>query len=260
MIFSTIQTEINAQGILIITLNRPDKLNALNEQSLNELQYMVDEASTSNEIRGVLITGAGKAFCAGADIQHLVTLDSVSGLAFAKAGQRVFRTLETLKKPSIAAVNGLALGGGCELSLSTTLRIASTKAQLGQPEVTLGLIPGYGGTQRLPRLIGKGRALEMCLMGLPIKADQALAWGLVNAISEPDHLIKTALQCLKKILSQGPYAVAQTMEAIDRGFDLPLDEALHQEAMHFAVTCGTEDKNKGTRAFLEKRDAEFLGK
>ena len=259
-IYSTIHTEIDDSGILTIKLNRPEKLNALNSQLLQELKHIVEEAKSSDSIKGLLLTGEGKAFCAGADINRLAELDAVEGFRFASEGQEVFRLLEVLGKPSIAAVNGYAFGGGCELAMSTTLRIASTKAQFGQPEVNLGVIPGYGGTQRLARLVGKGRAMQLCLTGEFILAEQALQWGLVNDVVEGDELIKRAKKIMATILEKGPLAVSHTMEVIDKGFDMPIEEALHLEAVHFALTCGTEDKKIGTSAFLEKSKAKFVGK
>ena len=167
--------------------------------------------------------------------------------------------METLGKPSLAAVNGFAFGGGCELAISATLRIASNKAQFGQPEVKLGVIPGYGGTQRLARLIGKGRALDLCLTGRFIDAETALHWGLVSEVVEPDLLLPAAKNILKTILNMAPLAVAGVMEAIDHGYDLSLTDALHLEAVHFAKVCATEDKKEGVAAFLEKRAADFQG-
>lgn len=257
--YSTLYTEVDDKGIQVITLNRPDKLNALNDQLLSELQHILEESKQSREINGIILTGEGKAFCAGADINRLLEATAVTGLDFAKEGQQVFRFLETLGKPSIAAINGFAFGGGCELAMAATLRIASNKAQFGQPEVKLGVIPGYGGTQRLARLVGKGRALELCLTGEFIKAEQALQWGLVNRVTEPEALLETARSIMHVIQGQGPIAVKHTMEVIDRGFDMPLDEALHLEAVHFAMSCGTRDKHEGVTAFLEKRKARFKG-
>lgn len=258
-VYSTLYTELDDNGIQVITLNRPDKLNALNGQLLSELHHVLEECKGSKGVRGIILTGEGKAFCAGADINRLAEANAVTGLEFAKEGQAVFRFLETLGKPSIAAVNGFAFGGGCELSMAATLRIASTKAQFGQPEVKLGVIPGYGGTQRLTRLVGKGRALQLCLTGEFIGAEQAERWGLVNQVVEPDELLKASKAMLTTINSQGPYAVKHAIEVIDKGCDMPLEEALHLEAVHFALTCGTEDKAEGTRAFLEKRKADFTG-
>jgi len=251
--------EMNA-GILILTLNRPEKLNALNQAVLLSLEQALCRARDDKDIRGILITGTGKAFCAGADISKLAECDAQTGYTFACEGQRVFRALETLGKPSLAAVNGFAFGGGCELAMAATLRMASETAQFGQPEVKLGVIPGYGGTQRLARLVGKGRALDLCLTSRFIDAQTAYAWGLVTEVCAPDQLLALALQRLHSIcFEMGPSAVSAVMEVIDRGYDLPLEEGLHLEALHFAKTCATQDKTEGVSAFLEKRRPEFTG-
>lgn len=255
-----IQTTLNDQGIWTLTLNRPDKLNALSEAVLDELSALLDKAETDDNIRGIILTGNGKAFCAGADINRLAECDAQTGYAFACKGQAIFRKLETLGKPSLAAINGFAFGGGCELLLSTTLRIASTNAQFGQPEVKLGVIPGYGGTQRLARLVGKGRAMDLCLTGRFIDAATALQWGLITDLVEPSQLLSKAESILSGILSMAPKAIASVMEVIDRGFDMNLGDALHLEAVHFGNICATLDKNEGVRAFLDKRKAQFKGK
>ena len=256
---STVEQTLEA-GILTITLNRPDKLNALSTDLLQELSAIFAQATENDAVKALLITGMGsKAFCAGADIRRLAECDAQSGYQFARFGQAVFRQLETMRKPSLAAVNGFAFGGGCELAMATTLRIASSNAQFGQPEVKLGVIPGYGGTQRLARLVGKGRALDLCLTGRFIDAQTALAWGLVTDVVPPADLIEKATQILKTILSMAPLAVAATMEAIDVGFDLSLTDALHLEAVQFANVCASQDKKEGVAAFLEKRPAVFEG-
>lgn len=246
-------------GILTLTLSRPDKLNALNQAVLKELKSLFEDAKNNKAVKGVLITGEGKAFCAGADITELSQCDTQSGYLFAELGQSVFRQIETLGKPVVAAINGVALGGGCELIQAVHLRIASTQAKFGQPEVKLGVIPGYGGTQRLARLIGKGRALDLCLTGRVIKADEALAWGLVSEVVEPEVLLKRANECLAQLLSLAPLALAGVMEVIDKGFDLTLPDALHLEALQFAKVCATQDKQEGVSAFLEKRAPHFQG-
>ena len=251
--------DLDANGILTLTLNRPDKLNALATEVLESLETHFERARKDSRVRALLLTGAGKAFCAGADISRLAECDAQSGYAFAVFGQRVFRTLETLGKPSLAAVNGFAFGGGCELALAATLRIASTAARFGQPEVKLGVIPGYGGTQRLARVVGKGRALDLCLTGRFIDAETALAFGLVSDVVEPDALLPRAREILSGILDMAPLAIAGVMEVIDHGFDLSLDDALHLEAIHFAKTCASRDKQEGVAAFLEKRRADFKG-
>lgn len=255
-----IEQELDSDGILTVTLNRPEKLNALSTDVLNALAELFISAKSNKKVKALMITGNGKAFCAGADINRLAECTAQTGYEFACHGQEVFRMLETMGKPSLAAVNGFAFGGGCELAISATLRIASSKAQFGQPEVKLGVIPGYGGTQRLARLVGKGRALDLCLTGRFINAETALNWGLVSDVVEPDNLIEHGKSLLKGILSMAPLAIAGVMEVIDHGYDLSLTEALHLEAVHFSKVCATEDKKEGVSAFLDKRSAEFKGK
>ncbi|MDI9818596.1 MULTISPECIES: enoyl-CoA hydratase/isomerase family protein [unclassified Legionella] len=254
-----IEKELDANGILTLTLNRPEKLNALSHDVLYALSEIVTSAKDNPKVKGLLLTGSGKAFCAGADISRLAECNAHTGYQFACEGQAVFRQLETLGKPSLAAVNGFAFGGGCELAISATLRIASKTAQFGQPEVKLGVIPGYGGTQRLARLIGKGRAMDLCLTGRFINAETALSWGLVSEVVEQDALLEQGKRILTTILSMGPLAVASVMEVIDRGYDMSLTDALHLEAVHFAKVCASEDKQEGVGAFLAKRQAEFKG-
>jgi len=246
-------------GVLQLTLNRPEKLNALNNNILKQLSECLIIAKTDPAIRAVLLTGTGKAFCAGADIQRLADCDAEKGYDFAVQGQAVFNALEQLGKPSIAAVNGFALGGGCELAMSATLRIASQQAKFGQPEIKLGVIPGYGGTQRLARLVGKGRALELCLLGESISAETALSWGLVNTVTSSDDLLPTARLWLDSLLSKAPGAIRAIMQVIHHGYDLTLQEALHLEALQFGLTCASPDKTEGVRAFLEKRQPIFQG-
>ena len=246
-------------GILTITLNRPEKLNALNETVLQTLSELLLKAKTNTEIRALLITGSEKAFCAGADISRLSLCDAKMGYNFAHEGQAVFRALETLGKPSLAAINGYAFGGGCELCMAATIRISSDKAHFGQPEVKLGVIPGYGGTQRLSRLVGKGRALDLCTTGRRITADTALQWGLISEVTTAEQLLPRAYQILGEIATSAPLAVQSIMDVIDAGFDLPLTDALELEALHFAKTCATQDKTEGVSAFLEKRTAHFVG-
>ncbi|MBA2651273.1 MAG: enoyl-CoA hydratase/isomerase family protein [Tatlockia sp.] len=254
-----IEQDLDEKGILTLKLNRPEKLNALSSDLLAALEEIFSSAKSNKRVKGLVIIGSGKAFCAGADISRLADCDAQTGYQFALDGQRVFRALETLGKPSIAAVNGYAFGGGCELAISATLRIASSDAQFGQPEVKLGVIPGYGGTQRLARLVGKGRAMDLCLTGRFINAETALNWGLVSEVVDPDTLLDRAKQCLTGIIAKAPLAVASVMEAINIGYDLPLTEALHLEAVHFAKVCATEDKKEGVAAFVAKRQAEFKG-
>ncbi len=255
----SVDNQINPQGILIITLNRPEKLNALNQEVLEKLQKIFSDAKENRAVKALLITGTGKAFSAGADINRLAECTTQTGLEFAEFGQKVFRQLETLGKPSMAAINGYAFGGGCELAMATTLRIASESAKFGQPEVKLGIIPGYGGTQRLARLVGKGRALDLCLTGRFIDAATAENWGLVSKVVAADTLIPEALEIVSSVLAMAPLAVTSVMTVIDRGYDLNLDEALHLEAIHFANLCASHDKAEGVSAFLAKRTAAFKG-
>jgi enoyl-CoA hydratase len=257
--YETLKINISDSGILQITLNRPDKLNILSTELLADLDHIFKNALNASTIKAILLTGEGKAFCAGADISRLAELDGHSGMSFSLQGQTIFRQLETMGKPSVAAINGYAMGGGCELAMAASIRIASTAAVFAQPEVKLGVIPGYGGTQRLPRLIGKGRAMEMCLTGRSIKAEEALAFGLISEITPPDKLISRAENLLTGILTMGPLAIKKVIEVIDKGYNQPLDEALLLEAREFAYTCGTSDKNEGVKAFLEKSVATFKG-
>lgn len=247
------------QSILQITLNRPEKLNALNDDVLSALTDCITEAREDNTVKAILLTGTGKAFCAGADIERLAACDAESGYFFACKGQHIFNQLESLGKPSIAAINGFALGGGCELAMAATLRIAAQSAYLGQPEVNLGVIPGYGGTQRLSRLVGKGRAMELCLTGKKISAQTALHWGLVNEVTEDDNLLSLSREWLNLLISKAPHAIRATMEVIHRGYDLTLQDALHLEALQFGLACGNSDKVEGVNAFLEKRKPVFAG-
>ncbi len=246
-------------GVLVIMLNRPDKLNALNEEVLTTLTTLLTTAKQTTAIKAVLISGQGKAFCAGADITRLAVCDAQTGYAFALVGQTVFRLLETLGKPSLAAINGYAFGGGCELAMAATLRIAAHTAQFAQPEVKLGVIPGYGGTQRLARLVGKGRALDMCLTGRAIDAETAKQWGLVSDVVPLAELEDKAMHVLHTILAMAPLAIQSVMETIDHGYDLSLTDALHIEALQFSKTCASVDKNEGVDAFLTKRTPRFKG-
>lgn len=246
-------------GILTITLNRPEKLNALSSAVLDALSELFISAKENPNVKALLLTGKGKAFCAGADISRLAECDAETGYQFACYGQAVFRQLEIMGKPSLAAINGYSFGGGCELAIAATMRIASTAAQFGQPEVKLGVIPGYGGTQRLARLVGKGRALDLCLTGRFIDAQTALQWGLVSEVVSAEELLTQAKHILTGIITMAPLAVAGVIEAIDRGYDMALSDALHLEAIHFAKTCASHDKAEGVAAFLEKRPAQFKG-
>ncbi|HEY6267288.1 MAG TPA: enoyl-CoA hydratase-related protein [Candidatus Acidoferrum sp.] len=247
--------------IAYITFNRPKVLNALNRKTVEELQHALLDARADDSVRVLILTGAGdKSFVAGADIGELAIQTPVNGKEFSLFGQSVFHLLETIGKPSICAINGFALGGGCELALSCTIRIASKTAKLGQPEVKLGILPGYGGSQRLARLCGKGVAHELCLTGEMITAEEALRIGLVNHIYELAELIPAAEAMAKKIIANGPIAVKFTMEAIERGMQMAQEEGLFLEATLFGVACATEDMREGTKAFLEKRAPQFRGK
>lgn len=259
MSYQNILTELDSDGILSITLNRADKLNALSAELLAELLHVIDQAHKDSQTYSLLLTGAGKAFCAGADIRRLAEVDANSAYHFACDGQHVFDRLENLGKPSLAAVNGFCFGGGCELAMAATLRFASVEARFAQPEVKLGVIPGFGGTQRLARLVGKGRALDMCLSGRTIMAEEAHAWGLVNALYPGDTLLAAAKEYLRQLRQLAPIALQRTMEAIHRGYDLPLADALQLEALLFAQSTATKDRREGVAAFLEKRAAKFVG-
>ena len=248
-------------GIAFITFNRPKVLNALNRKTVEELRDALVDARDDASVRVLILTGAGeKSFVAGADIGELAQRTAVDGKDFSLFGQGVFRLLETMGKPSICAINGFALGGGCELALSCSIRIASKTSKLGQPEVKLGIIPGYGGTQRLPRLVGKGIAMQMVLAGEMITAQDAHRIGLVNEVTSAAELIPRAEAIAAKIIANAPLAVQYAMEAVNKGLEMTLSEGLYLEAVLFAVACSTEDKKEGTTAFLEKRPAQFKGK
>ena len=245
-------------GIRTITINRPDKLNALNVATVAELSTAIADTAGDDAIKAVIITGAGdKAFVAGADISELQSLGPVEAKEFALRGQAVFRGLERLTKPVIAAVNGYALGGGCELAMACHIRVAASNAIFGQPEVKLGLIPGYGGTQRLPRLIGRGRALEILLTGKNVNAEEALRIGLVNAVCEPAELKGVVAGILKAMMANGPLAVSHCIEAVTSGLDMGLDDGCLLEATLFGVGAASEQMREGTTAFLEKRKPDF---
>jgi enoyl-CoA hydratase len=259
MPFTTLLYDV-ADGIARVTVNRPDKLNALDGTVIAELGDAVTRIEHDAGIGGVIVTGAGpKAFVAGADISELAAQGPMDGKARARAGQLVFRRLERCGKPVIAAVNGFALGGGCELAMACHLRVASESAKFGQPEVKLGLGPGYGGTVRLPRLVGKGRALELLLTGAMIDAHEAHRIGLVNRVVPADRLLAETEALLRTILAQGPLAVRLILEAVDTGLDMTADEALLLEANHFGLLSATADMREGTAAFLEKRKPDFRG-
>src|ERR1700690_976436 len=240
-----------------ITFNRPKVLNALNRRTMQELRDILIAAREDDEVRVLILTGAGeKSFVAGADIAELAVQTPVSGKETAAFGQSVLHLLETLGKPSIAAINGFALGGGCEVALACSMRLASKAAKMGQPEVKLGIMTGYGGSQRLTRLCGKGLAYELCLTGEMISAEEALRIGLVNHVYEPAELLPAAEALARKIIANAPLAVKFTMEAIERGTEMPQREGQFLEATLFAMCTTTEDMREGTRAFLEKRATE----
>lgn len=257
--FSCIRYEVDGP-IATITIARPKALNALNAQTIEELDRAIDKA-TQDGVRGLMLTGEGdKAFVAGADIAAMKEMSEEQAQTFSQRGSNVFRKLELLPIPVVAAVNGFALGGGCELMLSCDFAIASNKARFGQPEVNLGIIAGFGGTQRLARKIPYGVAMELLMNGGMIDAAEAHRVGLVNRIVEPDQLLDEARKALELILSRGPVAVAQTKGAVQRGLDSTLDEGLAEESRRFGVCFGTADAKEGIGAFLEKRKADFQGK
>ena len=249
-----------ADRIATITVNRPDKLNALSDATIAELGRAIDEARDRDDVAGVLLTGAGRAFVAGADIAELSSQSSAEAKRRSRRGQEVFRRFETSLKPTVAAVNGFALGGGCELAMACHVRIASEQAKFGQPEVKLGIVPGYGGTQRLPRLIGKGRAMQLLLTGEMIDAQEAYRIGLVNRIVPASELLAAAEGMLRQMLANAPLAVALCAEAVDRGLEMGLEEALVFEANQFGLLASTQDVSEGMRAFLEKRAPTFQGR
>jgi enoyl-CoA hydratase len=258
--YTTLLTELD-KGTLVITVNRPDKMNALNKDVIQELGKVMDEVYDNHEIKTAIITGAGeKAFVAGADISEFVSLDYSQGTALAKAGQDgVFNKIENCPKPVIAAVNGFALGGGCELAMSCHFRIASANAKFGQPEVNLGLIPGYGGTQRLTQLVGKGKAMELMMTADMIGADEAKALGLVNHVVPQEELLAKAKEILQKIHTKAPVAVAKVIACVNDAAKC-VSDGFDNEIVRFGECFTTEDMKEGTSAFLEKRKAAFKGK
>jgi enoyl-CoA hydratase/carnithine racemase len=247
--------------IAYVTLNRPKVLNALNKATIAELKIVFEDARDDSTIRGVIFTGSGdKAFAAGADIGEMASTTAVEAEETTRRGQGVTELIENLGKPVIAAVNGFALGGGCELAMSCTIRLAAETAKFGQPEVKIGIMPGYGGTQRLPRLVGKGRALQLILSGKIINVQEAYRIGLVNEIVPNAGLIARAEAILQQINSNGPIGVKYSIEAVNKGMETSLSEGLLLEASLFAICTGTEDKKEGTSAFLEKRAPQFRGR
>jgi enoyl-CoA hydratase len=248
-------------AVATITINRPKVLNALNSATLDELRRAILQLKADEGIRAVIVTGAGeKSFVAGADINELAVQTPTGGREHALTGQHVFDLIENMGKPVIAAINGYALGGGCELAMACTLRIAADTARLGQPEIALGLIPGYAGTQRLPRLVGRGRAMEMILTGAPISADEALRSGLVNRVVPAAELMAESKKLAVQLSASAPIALRYIITAVNKGIDMPFAEACQYEATLFGLVASTEDMREGTAAFLEKRKAAFKGR
>lgn len=246
--------------VALLTINRPKVHNALNRQTLDELRRAILDLQQDDGVRVIVLTGAGdKAFVAGADINELAVQTPVSGREHALTGQHVFDLVENLGKPIIAAINGYALGGGCELAMACTLRIASATATLGQPEINLGIIPGYAGTQRLARLVGKSKAMEMILTGKGVAAAEAERMGLVNRVVPPDRLMSEVTALAVELANKAPIAMRYIIQAINKGLEMPFAEASAFEATLFGLTAATEDMREGTRAFLEKRKPEFKG-
>ncbi|MBA3913192.1 MAG: enoyl-CoA hydratase/isomerase family protein [Acidobacteriales bacterium] len=248
-------------SIAYVTINRPKVLNALNMETMEELRGAFHDIKNDAGVRVVIVTGAGeKSFIAGADIAELSKHNAVEGKEYTHRGQSVLNLIENLGKPVIACINGFALGGGCELAMACTMRLASENAKLGQPEVKLGVVPGYGGTQRLPRLVGKGLAMQILLAGEMLTAQEAYRIGLVNEVTPAAELIPRAEAIAQKIIANAPLAVQYAMEAVNKGMEMTLQEGLYVEATLFGVCCATEDKKEGTTAFLEKRPPQFKGK
>jgi len=248
-------------GVMVVTINRPKVLNALNAQTLTELGQVLDEVERDDTVRVIVLTGAGdRSFVAGADINELAVQTPTSGREYALAGQHVFDLVENMGKPVIAAINGYALGGGCELAMACTLRLAADTAKVGQPEISLGLIPGYAGTQRLPRLVGKGRAMELILTGTPIGADDALRIGLVNRVVPAAELMASARSLAQQLARSAPIAMRYIINAVNKGVEMPFADASQYEATLFGLVASTDDMREGTAAFLQKRKPEFKGK
>jgi enoyl-CoA hydratase len=261
MSFRHILFERDVGGVVVVVVNRAEKRNALNRAVLGELDEAVGQWEADPSLRAMILTGAGeKAFVAGADIAELASLTPAESEQYALRGQRILRRIETASKPSIAAINGYALGGGLELALACTMRVASAKAKLGLPEVRLGTIPGFGGTQRLPRLVGRARALELMLAGEPAGAAEALRIGLVDRVVDETELMDTARSLAARLLSGGPLAVGWAMRAVDLGLNTGIEEGLRYEAAAFGLSAASEDRREGMQAFLEKRAPLFTGK
>jgi enoyl-CoA hydratase len=260
MVYEHLRLDVS-ENIATVILDRPKVMNALNRGLFNDLEAVFLEIGGNAEVRAVILTGAGdKAFAAGADINELSTVDANQGQALSARGQAVFDLIENCGKPVIAAVNGFALGGGCELAMACTIRIASDRARLGQPEVKIGLIPGYGGSQRLPRLVGKGAALKILLTGEMVPAAEALRIGLVDEVVAPEELLPRAHTLAAAIAANAPLAVRSCIETVNAGYDLPIAAALELEAARFGLACGTDDKAEGTAAFLAKRSPVWKGR
>ncbi len=259
MEYSTLILEKRDGGICVLTINNPATLNALNTCTLLELEDAITEIGKDNDIKVVVITGAGRSFVAGADISEMCEKSAAEGREFGRLGAKVFRNLELLEKPVIAAVNGFALGGGCELAMACDIRIASAKAKFGQPEVGLGIIPGFSGTQRLPRLVGPGKAKELIYTADVIRADEALAIGLVQKVTEPEELMDAAMEMAAKIASKAQIAVRLAKDAINRGTQTDIDTANSLENDLFGLCFSTEDQKEGMKAFLNKTKPAFKG-
>lgn len=251
----------SADGVAVVTVNRPEKRNPLDHETIEALDECFEQLGSDDAVKTIIVTGAGeKAFVAGADLSQVTKLDALSGRRWGLRGQQVFSRIEALDKPVIAALNGWALGGGLELAMACHIRVAAEHARVGQPEVKLGIVPGYGGTQRLPRLIGRGPALEMLLTGDPITAQEAHRLGLVNHVVPADELMPRCREIAGKILKNGPVAVTLILQAVRRGLEMPLADALDWEASQFGLSCATADIKEGTQAFLEKREPRFEGR
>lgn len=254
-------TAFTEAGVTTITIDRPEKLNALNASVIEGLEQAFKTAASDPDTRAVVLTGAGpRAFVAGADIGELRDLSPDQARSFVRRGHALMARIENLGKPVIAAINGFALGGGCELALACTLRIAAKHAMLGLPEVKLGLIPGYGGTQRLARLVGRGRALQMMLTGEPVKASEALFMGLVSEVTEPEELDEATRDLARTLARGAPLAMNAIMDSVNQGADLPLEDGIAVETEQFVTVCGSDDMREGTSAFLEKREPTFTGR
>ena len=260
MTYDNLMLEQPEPGIYVLTVNRPKSLNALNAETLDEIAAAVAQVGQDSGARALMVTGAGeKAFVAGADISQMQNFDSAQAQAFSERGNRSFRALEMLPVPAIALVNGFALGGGCELAMACDWIIASERAMFGQPEVNLGVVAGFGGTQRLPRLVGRAMAMDLLVTGRMIKADEALRIGLVNQVVAPEQLRDKGMEVARTIATKGPVAVRLTKQIVQRGQDLDLANACQQEAYAFGLTCATADQKEGMKAFLERRPAKFVG-